>query len=115
LRGSVLPADRLGQGCTIVTDAGAGLRAGGGAGILMVIILAVDRRRGRRSSGVDLVKLNDRRATNVPCPSSHPFSAANAAGYSRLMEADESDTLRMLRVIQDVQTGRVGDALDGPT
>jgi hypothetical protein len=66
------------------------------AGILMVITLAVDRRRGRRSSGVDLVKLNDRRATNAPCPSSHRL-AANAAGYSRLMEADESDTLRRLR------------------
>jgi hypothetical protein len=26
-----LPADRLSQGCTIVTDAGAGLRARGGA------------------------------------------------------------------------------------
>jgi hypothetical protein len=62
----------------------------------MVITLAVDRRRGRRSSGVDLVKLNDRRATNAPCPSSHRL-AANAAGYSRLMEADESDTLRRLR------------------
>jgi hypothetical protein len=44
-----------------------------------------------------------------------PFLAAKAVGYSRLMEADESDTLRMLRPIQDVQTGRVGDALDGPT
>jgi hypothetical protein len=44
-----------------------------------------------------------------------PFLAANAAGYSRLMEADESDTLRMLRAIPDVQTGRVGAALDGPT
>jgi hypothetical protein len=44
-----------------------------------------------------------------------PFFAANAAGYSRLMGADESDTLHRLRVIQDVQTGRVGDALDGPT
>jgi len=29
LRGGVLPADRLGQRCTIVTDAGTGLRAGG--------------------------------------------------------------------------------------
>jgi hypothetical protein len=31
------------------------------------------------------------------------------------MGADESDTVRRLRAIQDVQTGRVGDALDGPT
>jgi hypothetical protein len=46
----------------------------------MVIILAVDRRRGRRSSGVDLIKLNDRRATNVPCPLSHPFSRRQRGG-----------------------------------
>jgi hypothetical protein len=81
----------------------------------MVIILAVDRRRGRCSSGVDLVRLNDRPATNAPVRRLTPFLAANAAGYSRLMGADESDTLRRLRAIQDVQTGRVGDALDGPT
>jgi hypothetical protein len=31
LRGGVLPADRLSLGCAVVTDTGAGLRAGGGA------------------------------------------------------------------------------------
>jgi hypothetical protein len=64
----------------IVTDSKVGLRAGVLPEFLMVIILAVDRRRGRRSSGFDLVKLNDRRATNVPCRSSHPFSRRQRGG-----------------------------------
>ena len=65
--------------------------------------------------GVDLVKPNRPLRERLPLRRLTAILAADVAGYARLMGADESDTLRRLRAIQDVQTARVGDALDGST